>query len=323
MDCNNLESAKAFAKTMPNELVCSPISGKGVTCRSESKTVTILDIPSGKTYKFNVYHELNSPFLVKADEWQLDADSQVAFFELAKFARAFENTILKGSQTDIQVSLSSNQTTQMFNSVEECPLDTALAILTDPNAVQGLRDKIFLRIAKGITEEYGVDNTNSLRPTATVNSLNMVFRGQQFSATSAKERIFSAYVEAFENTERPTKIADYIAFDIGIVGWDSGERPISSLEISGASRVAGFSLSALKGENGPLLIDNDCITSQLDNAAALGIFEKRVTPISSVGKPGSIEKEDAGSSGDVIQQTCEIIDLYQGGERRFTYRKCQ
>ncbi len=322
-DCPSSEAAKEFAKTMANELVCSSAFGQGLSCSSQSKFVTILDLPSGNSYKFNVYHDPNPPFLVNAEEWQQYTDSQVAFSELAKFARALENAIITGPQRDNHTLSNSYQPAQASNATEECPSDTALATLVDPNAIETLRDKNMLNIATGVMQEYDVDNTNGLRPTSTIKSIALVFKGQQFSATPAQGRIFAAYIEGFENTERPTNIPDYIAFDIAIVGWDIGDRPVGRLDISDSSRVGGFSLSALKGENGPLLIDNECISSQLDNAAAKGIFEKKVTPISTVGNPASIGNESGGSSGGVIQQQCEIIDFYQGVVRKYTYRKCK
>lgn len=289
-----LEFAIKIATNQANTLVCSPHFDSNIQCHSRNKEVTVIDESTGNAYRFNVYQQLRAPWAIKADRLTLSSDAQEAYRILVQFHEDLNASIEEASGTasstfgasanDGLSTAEKSKLTAKGNTPWDsaCPTDTALATLLDPNKLSDARTEAQVAIGNPRTESYILN---------------------------------------FSESERPSSIFDRLVFSVDVVGYDTNDTVIASFEINeGASRVAGYSLSSLRGNNKPLLIDNACIEKRFEQAAALGIVAMTSTDIES---DSPVDENEGfplhqGESGS----TCKLKDFYQGQRRKYSYRVC-
>lgn len=137
----------------------------------------------------------------------------------------------------------------------------------------------------------------------------------------------SSYAVTFSQSERTTSLSDVLVFDTNIPAYKSDGMPAGSLTINeGASRVAGFSLAELRGANGPLLIENECLEERFEAAAAMGIISMNTTDIGGGGTgTGTPPGDDNGlpsHPGGIAGFSCQLIEFFQNGRLMYTFRVC-
>lgn len=205
-----------------------------------------------------------------------------------------------------------------------CPTNTALNTLLDPNKLSELRTVALTEIGTGLLAK---NNRLNLNPTKTNRTYGLGFRGTQYTMTSEGATRTESYTETFSQSERTTSQSDVLVFDTNIVGYKSDGMPAASLTINvEASRVAGFSLAELKGGDGPLLIDNECLKERFEAAAAMGIISMKTTNIGGGGTgmpPGAGDDDGLPSHpGGIAGSSCQLIEFFQNGRLMYTFRVC-
>jgi len=330
--CSTESSARSFAKAQANPLDCSPTFDENIQCSSRSKEVLLVDETTGNSYRFNVFHEQQAPWNLRAERLGLNADAEEAYRILMQFHKDLNAAIIEASGTYGAVgSLSQHPITkqdQLNNTVSansgNCPTNTALTTILDPNKLSELRTVALSKIGTGLVSR---NNRLNLKPTKVNRSYGLAYKGAQYTMTSDGGPIMQSYAETFPQSERTTSLSDVLVFEANISAYTSDGMPAASLVINeGASRVAGFSLSELKGGNGPLLVDNECLKERFEEAAALGIVSMKTTDIGSGGTgTGQPSGGDNGlpSHPGGIATSCQLVEFFQNGHLQYTFRICE
>lgn len=323
LDCAAVADANAIAKTLANELQCSAQFDPNYNCSSQNKIVTLVDRDTGNTFKFNVYHDQNFPWTVNASELSISSNDRNAFRELAKFWKALGESIANANASgnvSTNNNTTSSQSTDTNSSNDSCPTDTALQALVDPNQLEHIQSVAMAKIGTGLVERY---NESNLQPQQNQETASLNAYGFTYSVSSQANTRLPFYVEGFPNSERPSSVSDYLLFQVTTLAYNANGLPIIAFELSDASRIAGYSLAGLRGKNGPLEIDNQCVKDRLQEAVDNGILTQTSTEISSTplssNEGGALNPD--GSVG--FSQVCDLIEFYQGGLKRYTFRTCR
>lgn len=328
-DCSTEAKAQQFAKTMANPLECTPIFGQDVSCSSQSKVVVFVDKNSGQAYKYNVYHQQTAPWAVQAERIDMHPVQVESFRILTAFYRDVNESIIASSMS-VEALLGSNwqsipklqnRSGTTAQSTGNCPTDSALAALLDPNKLSEIRSEANLQIGTNLLSK---NNHINLNPVKINDSYSLTFYGFSSNISATGENRTPSFVVDFEKTERQTSISDFLVYTVNILGYNKQNMPVVNFTLSDASRVAGYSLGALKGQNGPLLIDNACIENRLDQAVAQGVITSVSTPIAGSGGGGGSSGTDTETGGIPTGGGggCKIVDFFQGGQRLYTFRMC-
>ena len=328
-DCSTEAKAQQFAKSMANPLQCSPVFGQDMSCTSQTKTVLFVDKASGQVYQYQVYHQPAAPWSTQVKRINLHPDQEEGFRILTQFYRDVNSSIVASSKTVaalLGTHRQNNQTVQNQATVspqttDTCPADTALAALLDPNQLEDIQTNATVQIGTNLLNK---NNQINLNPVKINDSYSLTFKGFSSNISATGGNRTPSFAVTFTSTERITSISDYLVYGVSIVGYDLQNMPIINYTLSDASRIAGYSLGALKGQNGPLLIDNSCIQDRLDQAVAQGVVTSVSTPIagSSGGGGGSSGGTGIGGIPTGGGGGCQIVDFFQGGQRLYTFRIC-
>jgi hypothetical protein len=320
-NCSTESAALSFAKSKTNPLECAPVFGADITCQSRSKIVTFVDANSGQAYKYNVFHENTPPWNVQAEKVALTADREESFRRLMTFIKDTNNSVSEASSDFDQLigfsALKSPQGNVPSNSAETCPVKTALSTLTNPNTLDFIQERASIEIGMRMISK---NNDINLNPVKINNSWTLSFKGLSSTILADSASRNPSFIVTFNESERVSSRKDFFAYSVNILGFDEQNIPIINFTLSDASRVAGYTLGALKGNNGPLDITNECVQEKFEEAVNAGVLTSRSTPVggSGGGMPGS--PPDGGS---YYQPSCEIVDFYQSGKRIYTFRICR
>lgn len=330
--CSTESSARSFAKTQANPLECSPTFDMNVQCSSRSKEVLLVDVATGNSYRFNVFHEQQAPWNLRAERLGLSANAKEAYRILMQFHKDLNASIIEASdayQAAGSLSVNSFSKSDFYNKTSSansgnCPTNTALSTLLDPNKLSDLRTIATTEIGTGLLAK---NNDLNLKPTKTNRSYGLAYRGAQYSTTSEGAARTSSYTETFSQSEHTTSLSDALVFDAEIVAYKSDGMPAVTLTINEeASRVAGFVLAELKGGNGSLLIENECLEERFEEAAAMGIISMKTTDIGGGGTgTGTPPGDDNGlpsHPGGIAGSSCQLIEFFQNGHLMYTFRVC-
>ena len=106
-DCATVSKAKIFAKKLADPLKCDEtVVGPNMNCSSTNKVVTILDLDTGSSYKFNLYRDSNPPWSVKVSSRPLSSADKYGFKRLSDFLKATEYSIKSASTATVPASSS-------------------------------------------------------------------------------------------------------------------------------------------------------------------------------------------------------------------------
>lgn len=323
-DCDNVDSAVAFAKSKANQLECSPMFGFDVSCQSRNKVITFVDANSGQAYKYNVYHDRFPPWDVQADRISLSSDREESFRKLMGFINDTNEAIREASSEFEYSAGYANQnyvsasTFSAYSSTDSCPSDTALSALVDPNALDFIKEKASIEIGTRIISR---NNDINLNPIKLNNSWSINFRGLSSTIVADSPIRKASFIVTFDESERPSSRKDFFAYSVDILGFDEQNLPIINFTLTDASRVAGYSLGALRGNDGPLKITNECIQEKFEQAVENGILGAKVTTVGGSGGGGLPETPSSGGGGS-YQPSCQIIEFSQGGRLLYVFRIC-
>jgi hypothetical protein len=319
-NCSTESAALSFAKSKTNPLECSPVFGADITCKSRSKIVTFVDANSGQAYKYNVFHESTPPWNVQAEKVALTADRKESFRRLMAFINDTNNSISEASSDIDQLigilALKSPRGDVSLNSTETCPANTALNTLTNPNTLDFIQERASIEIG---TRMISKNNDINLNPVKINNSWSLSFKGLSSTIFADSASRNPSFIVTFNESERVGSRKDFFAYSVNILGFDEQNIPIINFTLSDASRVAGYTLGALKGNNGPLEITNECVQEKFEEAVNAGVLTSRSTPVGGSGGGISESPPDGGGS---YQPSCQIVDFYQSGRRLYTFRLC-
>lgn len=322
-DCPDPNKAKAFATSMANRLICDQDVGPDISCSSRNKIVTFVDRDSGKAYRYNVYHEPDAPWSVNADRIALSNKMEEGFAVLTKFYRDLGSAITSSSSNISQLSHSINNVnntsyTYAQAKTTNCPAQTALSTIIDASAMQNVEDLARLEIATNLLSK---NNDTNLTPIKRNNTYSLTFMGIGLSIIDKVSSRNPSFVVTFDESERNTSLQDYLLFTVDVLGYDANNIPITDFNLSDSSRVAGFTLSRLRGENGPVPIDNECVETRLEEAVNMGLLTVKTSSVRESG--GASGGEDSGVSFPVSGgMGCQIVDFFQGGEHIYTFKIC-
>lgn len=336
-DCATETKAQQFATSMANPLQCSPVLGEDVSCSSQPKTVLFVDKTSGQAFKYQVSHQATPPWNVQAQRLSMPPDQEESFRILTRFYRDMNEAISDASM-NVEQLLSGNRKAAVVSAASSkhngvvslqtsstCPSDTALAALLDPNKLRDIQTQATIQIGTNLLSQ---NNEINLNPRKINNTYSLTFKGFSSSLSATGTNRSPPFAATFSNSERITSLSDYLVWDVSIVGYDFQNMPIVNYTLNDASRVAGYSLGALKGQSGPLLIDNACIEERLDQAVAQGVVTSSSTPVGGSGGGSGAPKVTGNDSSTGGIPTggggggCQIVDFFQGGQRLYTFRIC-
>ena len=327
-DCSDPNKAKTFATSRANRLMCEQTEAPQTLrtdkfCSSKSKIVTFVDRDSGKAYRYNVYHEPDAPWSVNANKIALSNNMEEGFSILTKFYRDLGSAIKSASSNisnlnDSTTNLNDASSTYAQAKTTNCPTQTALTTVMDPYAMQNVEDLARLEIAAELSRE---NNRIALNPIKKDKIYSLNFKGLNlniYDNTRSKNRSF---VVAFGHSEKTSSFQDFLLFTVDILGYDANNIPITNFNLSDSSRVAGFTLSRLRGENGPVPIDNECVETRLEEAVNMGLLTVKTSSVRESG--GASGGEESGVSFPVPGGSgCQILDFVQGGEHIYTFKIC-
>lgn len=312
--CIDLDSAVQIAKSYSPNLQCSSKFDEDISCWSDTATINLINPVDGKTYSFSVYHKDSAPWEVVAKSSALNSDAKFVYMQAALFHKNLIASIDEVLTQNAFVEKSYQMTDASSNT---CPSDTALSTLSDPNKLERLKSVITAEIGMNLISKQ---NESNLLPRAYASGYGLTYKGLNYNVSHQPQGQKPVYVKTYSESENSGSLKDALLFFVNILGYDSNRMPIVDLELSDASRVAGFTLSGLKGGNGPLTIDNQCIKDKLEQLVNLGLLTMEVTPINGSGGGGG--GESGGGSGGSFQPSCTIIKFYQGGRLLYTFREC-
>lgn len=130
-----------------------------------------------------------------------------------------------------------------------------------------------------------------------------------------------SFVVTFDGSGAATSLQDYLLFTVDVLGYDANNIPITDFNLSDSSRVAGFTLSRLRGENGPVPLDNECVETRLVEAVNMGLLTVKTSSVGGNGGAGGGEDNGVSFpvSGDI---GCQIVDFFQSGEHIYIFKIC-
>ena len=333
-NCGTQEAAAKFAKKFANKLQCSSTFDSNYQCVSKNKIVTVVDKKTAKPYRFNIYHEKNIPWNVKADVKSIPSNEKFLLSNLARFFKAYSDAISQTSTLNLLPSSSisnfrladESNSELMTTSSNTCPSNTALGALTDPNKLDEIRRVASMEIGAKLLSKANEYNVANLTNHYSINSaVTGSYKGYSATLNGAKNVRIPAWTKSFDVSERASSRKDFFAYKANLIAYDGQGLPVIEFTMSDSSQIAGYTLGALKGKNGFLKIENECIEAKFEEAVNQGIFTMKKTSIGSEGGvfgPPSDGSEHSGSGGGAIFPSCEIIDFYQGGRRIYTFRRC-
>ncbi len=323
--CGTESAAQSFAKSKANPLECSPIFDFEVSCQSQSKIVTFVDANSGQAYKYNVFHERHAPWNVQAERIALSSAQEQSFDVLMKFIRDWNSSVRNASTSAAQLlnssSISPLSDVDFLQSSGGCPSDTALSALTNPNTLDEIKTTASLEIGLNLTSK---NNDLNLNPVKINKNYSLTFMGIGSTITTEGTTRNPSFVVSFDESERASSRKDFLAYSVNILGYDTQNLPILEFSLSDSSQVAGYTLGGLKGNNGPLQIDNDCIEDRFETAVNQGVLTPQTT--STGGTGGGSNPDPIGSPGGTWSFPsggCRIVEFFQGGSKLYTFRYCK
>ena len=333
IDCSGPNKARAFATSKANRLICDQDFGPQKTCSSRNKIVTLVDRDSGKAYRYNVYHEPDAPWNVHADRIALNDNMEEGFAVLTKFYRDLGSAITSSSSNISHLNGSINNvnntsSTYVQAKTTNCPTQTALSTITDASAMQNVEDVARLEIAANLSSK---NNDTNLHPLKKNNTYSLNFMGIGLSIIDKASSRNPSFVVTFDGSGAATSLQDYLLFTVDVLGYDANNIPITDFNLSDSSRVAGFTLSRLRGENGPVPIDNECVETKLEEAVNMGLLTVKTSSVGGSGGAGGGEGSGGKGSGGKGSGAsfpvsggmgCQIVDFFQSGEHIYTFKIC-
>ncbi|GEA11989.1 hypothetical protein KUL49_23640 [Alteromonas sp. KUL49] len=314
--CSAEEAAISYAKSLAPRLTCSLALNGETECYSPQKTVTFVDANSGQSYKYEVFRDSAPPYAVHVKRVPLSRESEASFKTLMQFI-VDANAAISNASTrfDALVNSASDEFQQVSAIGEsqpatECPSSSALSTLVNPNTLDTIQSRAAIEIGAKLEN---IDDYSQLNFAKVGHQWSIDFNGLNSTIVTEGHHRNKLFIVTFGQSERQSDRKDFFAYSVDIIGFDSQHIPIVDLTLSDASRVAGYSLGALKGANGPLEIIDECILTQFANAVEQGVL---------------VSLASSNASSPEFQARCTTSELaYWGNEIRqnnqaFLFRVC-
>ncbi|WP_018982148.1 hypothetical protein [Salinimonas chungwhensis] len=270
-DCDTLPKASEFAQYLADLPICEISVPESANCvSSQWQSTTIVDIESGNAFNFSFHEPHTENASPKIKYFRLSAQDIDGYRQLTGFVRAAEDSVRKASGKLIKISSGMQpKTAQTTTSVavERCPTDTALSALLNASQMEQIHHAAFIRISTELSQRSG---TERLEGTIGPEKAAVTINDNRYLGSFAHTTPPHVYYIYFENTERSSPIQDYLAYHVEIIAPGMNKLPTMTFNLIDDSRVAGYTLGGLKGENGPLLIENDCIVEKFKGAVSRG-----------------------------------------------------
>lgn len=321
-ECTSDYTARQVANNYKPDLECSagntgvPIIGENIQCTSKSKKLIFINPANGNLYSYILSHSSSAPWPLQISTITLPEDAKFAFKEIYSLHALFTSSSRQMTSSHVKSLnfIGQHSATTAIN----CPANTALDVVTDLDKLDRLKS-----VATGEVGTKYLSHTNqmNLRPKINSKGISLVYKNIGFNGQFTKAMHIPTYVKTFTASENPTSIKDSLLFQISILGYNADNMPIIDFELHDASRVAGYTLGALKGQNGTLLITNPCIKQRFEKLVESGALTKSETPIGGNGG-GSSFPTSPPESGGGLQPSCKIIQFFQSDRLLYTFREC-
>lgn len=279
--CSTEVDAVSYAKSLASRLTCSQTLNGETECYSTQKTVTFVDASSGQSYKYEVFRDSTSPWEIQVKRVPLSRDKEASFKKLMQLivdanvaisnASTRFNTLVNSASDEFQQvsAISESQP------ISECPSSSALSTLVNPNTLDTIQSRAAIEIG---TKLENIDDYRQLNFAKVGHQWSIDFNGLNSTILTEDHHRNKPFIVTFGHSERQSDRKDFFAYSVDIIGFDSQHIPIVDLTLSDASRVAGYSVGALKGTNGPLEITNECVLTQFANAVEQGVLVSLASP---------------------------------------------
>ena len=331
--CTSKEVARTIAKNeYINPKKCypedpnRPMSIDNMICGSVQKNVVLVNPVTKTVYSFLLGHSKVAPtFSAQALDRTLTQDQIEGYQAVVDYNEALSYAI-----SNIQNYEANNiQNTMVFNSVpmtsssDTCPDNTALSMLVDPNKMNHLKELMNLSLMFNLEGAPTGEVVNRINNSGRVSpsSVGVNLNGVSYNVKYTEETKKPVLIWEFEQSEKESSFKDGLVFDYEIYLYDSNGAPRTRYTvIDEASRVAGMTLSALKGsDTGPALIDNECTLDKLAELNETGAFTNSNGGV--VGFNGS-----SGATNTIINgsggggETCTIFFEQHGTGQSIVFR---
>lgn len=334
--CVSETAAKAKAAQYVLPLECTNSAGinyfgPDMTCTSRRIPIVLVHPQTDAVFSFVVGHNPNPPWSVQVQPQQLSQDAVAGLKQASKINREFRASLVSINANNfydptITYSLSSANTsnhatkTTTINTSRmlsgECPIDTALASLTDAQFLQ--KAAIRARIAL----QYEWEEIKNEKGFLSAFGIGLQFRGVgidiQFDGDNGRPLVLR---EEYTSSEVNPIFNDVLIYNLTVVSeGTTGVRDIT-LSLNSASQVAGLNLSAVSA-SAFTDIDNECakqrIEEWVENNPSVTIAPGGGGSTFPIPGPGT--NPGGGPSGG-----CQIVSFQQHGNnpQRYVFRICR
>lgn len=284
-------------------------------CFSAAKKLVLANPNSRQLYTYMVGHQSSSPWSVTVSSAQLSAEETENYLKTIDFYNDYKQAVEAAQQQLNQSSFTLPSAAVAPMSASQCPENTALNTLINPDKMQGLEDWITYSIMQNFQ-----GNVHDYFDTgARVNSVGITIAGTGGTIGWNERTRRPYFIQGFNESEVPFDgvFQDTLVLEMELAGFN-GNVPNILFKVHGSSRVAGYSLARWQGQSGSpggVTVTNSCVQERLAQLANVpgGEFRRPDGTPSGFG-PGAPVPGDGGGNFE----TCTIY-FYQSGRLLYVF----
>ncbi|AXV66069.1 hypothetical protein D0907_12700 [Pseudoalteromonas lipolytica] len=331
--CTSKDIARTIAKNeYVNPKKCypedpnRPMNDANMICSSVQKNVVLVNPDTKAVYSFLLGHSNVAPIFPTLALDMTLSQNQIEGYQAVVDYNAALNYAVSNIQNykaiNSQYLMTFNAKATRTSSSASCPDNSALSIIVEPNKINQLKELMNLSLMFNLESSPSADVldriNNSGRVSSTSVGVNLM--GVNFTVQYTDETKKPTLIWEFEQSEKESSFKDGLVFDYEIYLHDSNGAPRARYTIiDEASRVAGMTLSALKGHDaGPSVIDNECTLDKLAELNETGMFTNSNGDV--LGFNGSDGATNTVINGAGSGRTCTIFFQQYGTGDTIVFR---
>lgn len=286
-------------------------------CYSTAKKVVLVNPDSKNIYVYSVSHLQAAPWSVQVATSSVTSQKMTDYVKAVDFYNDYNSAVTEAQRelnSEVAQYWASHSVSSSVGSLNDaaatCPSDTALDYFTDPLKLTALQDVVTLQLATGLKGSLN----DYFQSGAQINSAGVSLLGAGINLGWSNETKKPVFIKSFSHSELPSSLDDTIIFDMDLVGFSASGSPQILFSLNDASRLAGYQLSALKGNFGALPITNACVLEKLQRLANSGQFRN---PDGSASTFATNDYSGVVSGGGAMM-TCRF-DFFQSGRLLYVF----
>lgn len=238
-NCTNTQEARAEAMKYAPPLQCTTngqaFFGPDLSCTSTPKSVIFVNPDTDQVFSFTVSHQDYGPWGLVVTQQSLSLDVIDGLVLASKKTRDFRQSLDLLNDNNFFVVQGA-----ITNNMSECPIDTALHTLSQPNFLNDAEIRARLAVAEGWDR---VKNDSTIFSKF---GIGLQYKGiginVELDPSSQQPMVL---VETYYNSEVESPFNDYLVYNITKIS-DTGpdSLPIVELSLSTSSRIAGVSINS-------------------------------------------------------------------------------